>query len=98
MASVEERVKQIIVEQLGVDEARHLLEFFFFDPLEGVEVPYLAAELAIEAGRVEAGDRRDAAASGDKISPAFLRADAQRADQPNTGNDDSASHSSDTPC
>src|SRR6266550_2703115 len=84
--------------QPNLDEARHFLEFFFFDPLEGVEVLHLAAEFAIETGSVERRDRGDAAASGEEVSPAFLRADAQRADQPNTRNDYPASHRSDTPC
>src|SRR5205823_10075360 len=66
--------------QRDLDEARHFLEFFFFDPLEGVEVFHFAGDLAVETSGVEMCDGRNAAASGDEVPPAFLRADTQRAD------------------
>src|SRR5436305_2349706 len=65
--------------QRNLNEARHLLEFFFFDPLEGVEVFHFSGDFAIESGGVEMCNGRNAAASGDEVPPAFLRADSQRA-------------------
>src|SRR5439155_25124850 len=78
-------------------EARDLLEFFFFDPLEMVEVLHLAGDFAIESGGIEMGDWSNAAASGDEVPPAFLRADTQRADQSNTRDNYPASQRS-LPC
>src|SRR5215472_3449277 len=67
---------KIRARQRNLDKARHFLEFFFLDPLEGVEVLHFAGKLAIETCGVEAGDRRYPAAPSDEVSPAFLRADA----------------------
>ncbi len=78
--------RKIRAGQRDLNETRHLLEFFFLDPLKGVEVLHFAGNLAVEAGGVEMRDRRDATASGDEVPPAFLRADTQRADQSNTRN------------
>jgi hypothetical protein len=44
-----------------VDEAAHLLHFFFLDELEGIEVADLGGDLAGEGGGVEGGDATDAA-------------------------------------
>ena len=44
-----------------VDEAAHLLHFFFLDETEGVEVADLGGNLAGECGSVEPGDTVDAA-------------------------------------
>src|SRR5437773_6526760 len=72
--------RKVRARQRDLDEPRHFFEFFFLDPLKGVEVFHFAGDLADEAGGVEMRNRRNAAASGDEVSPAFLRADAQRAD------------------
>src|SRR5262249_8080298 len=75
-----------------LDEARHFLQFFFLDPAVRVEILDFAGDTAVEAGGVKACDAGDAAHTGDEILPAFFGADAESADQADTGYDDAASH------
>ncbi len=81
-----------------LDEAAHFFQFFFLNPLEGIEVLDLSGDLAIEVRGIEMRNRPDAALPGDEVLPAFLRADAQRADQSNARNDYPASQVLDAPC
>ncbi|MFZ0923050.1 MAG: hypothetical protein WA020_08295, partial [Candidatus Acidiferrales bacterium] len=68
----------------------HLLDFFFFDPMEGIEAFHFTGKSAVEAGRVKLRDRRDAAFPGNEVFPNLFRADPAGADQPNSCNDNSA--------
>src|SRR5207248_6181315 len=63
------------------------------NPLEGVEVLDFARNATVETGGVEISDGCNATDSGEKILPAFLRADSQRADQSNACNHNPASQS-----
>ena len=74
-----------------MDEAGHLFQFFFFDPHQWVEVFHFARELAVETGGVELRDAGDAALAGDEVFPAFLSADAERADKSYTRDHNAAS-------
>src|ERR1700738_1591519 len=76
--------RKIRAGQSDLDEPPHFFQFFFLDPLEGVEVFHFTRDAAVETGGVKAGDGSDATDAGQKILPTFLRADAQRADQSNT--------------
>src|ERR1700722_6792352 len=81
-----------------LDEAAHFFQFFFLDPLEGIEVLDFTGDLAVKAGGVELRDDTNAALAGYEVLPGFLRADAQRADQSNTRNDYPASQLCNAPC
>src|SRR6267154_4350904 len=63
----------------------------FFYPAKRIEVFDFAGDAAVEAGGIKTGDGGDTADPGEKVLPAFFRADAQRADQSNTRDDNSAS-------
>src|SRR5204862_4092441 len=52
--------------QRYLDEAAHLLEFFFFDPPEGVEIFDSTCDFAIEAVGIVMSVQPDAAMSGDE--------------------------------
>src|SRR6266566_8876408 len=84
--------------QRHLDEAAHLLQFFFLDPLEWVENLDFTGDFAIEAIGIELSDQPNATLTGDEIFPRFLRADSQRADQSNTRDYHSASQLSNAPC
>jgi len=70
-----------------VNEAAHLLHFFFLDELERIEVADLGCDLAGEGGGVETGNAIDAAFAGDESLPHRLGGIAHRADQADAGND-----------
>src|SRR6266851_2676080 len=76
-----------------LDKAAHLFQFLFLDPLERIEILDLAGKSAVESRRIELRNRTDPALPSPEVLPRFVRADAQRADQPNTRNHDSASQS-----
>src|ERR1700730_15971052 len=80
--------------QRELDEAAHFLEFFFFDPLEGVKVLYFACDFAIEVGGIKMRDAANTALPRDQIFPGIVGPNAQRADQSNACNDNSASQRS----
>src|SRR5262249_54841097 len=80
-----------------LNEAAHLLQFFFFDPVERIKTLHFAGDLAVEVRGVEMRNRSDTADAGDEVSPALLRADAQRADQPNSRNHNPLCHGFSTP-
>ena len=84
--------------QSHLNEAAHLFQFFFFDPAEGVEIFYFAARWAVECGGVKVRNGADAAFTGQEVGPAFLGADAQRADQSNARYDYTASQLFGAPC
>jgi hypothetical protein len=71
-----------------VNEAAHLLHFFFLDELEGIEVADLARDLAGEGGSVECGDAVDAALAGEQRLPDGVGGVADGTDQADAGDDD----------
>jgi hypothetical protein len=73
--------------QRDLNVPAHLLELFFLNPVERIEILDLARDRAIETRGVKMCDGAHAALPGPEVFPAFLRADAQRADKPNTCND-----------
>src|SRR5215467_4787695 len=78
--------------QRDLNEAAHLFKLFFFDPVERVKTLHFAGDLAVEVGGVEVRNWSDAADARDEVLPALLRADAQRADQPNSRNHNPLCH------
>ena len=84
--------------QSHLNEAAHFLQFFFLDPAEGIEVFYFAADGAVESGSVKKRDGANPAFTGNEVGPAFLGADAQRADQSNARYDYTASQLFSAPC
>src|SRR5258706_1547249 len=80
-----------------LDEAAHFFQFFFLNPLERIEVFYFAGNSAVERGSIELGDWPNAADTGYEVFPTLVRANTQRADQPNSRHHYPASHSSPAP-
>ena len=74
-----------------MDEASHLLQFFFLDVVQRVEVPDLGGDLAGEVGGVETGDASDAALAGEHALPHFVGGIAHAADEAEAGDYDPAS-------
>jgi hypothetical protein len=73
-----------------VDEAAHLLHFFFLDELEGIEVADLGGDLAGKGGDVEGGDAVDAALTGEQRLPDGVGGVADGTDQADAGDDNPA--------
>ncbi len=73
-----------------VNEAAHLLDFFFLDELEGIEVADFGGDLAGESGGVEGGDAIDAAFAGEQGFPHCAGSMADGADQPDAGDDNAS--------
>src|SRR5208283_5513889 len=73
-----------------LDEAAHLFDFFFLDPVERVEAAHLAGDPGIMGGGVEERDGANAALSRLDARPDGVRADAASAQQSHTGDDDSS--------
>ena len=78
--------------QRDLDEAAHLFQFFFLDPLEGVEVLHFAGDFAVEIRWIKMRDGADTTDPGQEVLPRFVCADSQCADQPNSRNNHPASH------
>ena len=74
-----------------VDEARHLLDFFFLDIVQRVEVLDFGGDLAGEGAGVETGDASDAALAREHGLPHFIGGIAHAADQAEPRNYDPAS-------
>ncbi len=55
-----------------MDERVHLLDFFFLDKLQRIEVLHFAGDAHGESGDVEAGNRADATATGEQVRPHFF--------------------------
>src|SRR5947209_11995682 len=70
-----------------MNEAAHLLNFFFLDEIQRIEVFDFSGDGAGEAVRVEAGDRSNATLAGEKIRPGLRTGVAHRANQPQPRND-----------
>ena len=71
-----------------VNEAAHLLDFFFLDEVEGIEVADLGGDLAGKSGSVECGDAIDAALAREQGLPHRVGGIADGADQADAGDDD----------
>ncbi len=74
-----------------VNEAPHLLDFFFLDEVQRVEVLDLGGDLAGEGGGVKPGNPGDAAFAGKHGLPHVSREVAHAADQAEAGDYDPAS-------
>ena len=72
-----------------VDEAVHVAGFLARDVLLDLESLHLAGEPDRQGGGIELGDVGDAAAAGQQVGPAFGHRVADRADEPEAGDDDS---------
>src|SRR5437773_2001533 len=55
-----------------------------------IETLDLAGDAAVEARRIKQGNSGDSALPGEEVLPGFLRADTQRANQPDARNDNPA--------
>ena len=73
-----------------LNEAPHLLDFFFLDVERRVEVLHLARDAAIEAGGVEGGDGRDPVLALLDGFPDRFRADANRSQHADSSDYNSA--------
>ena len=106
MAAVDEKVKQIIVEQLGVDEGEVTPTASFVDDLGAdsldtvelvmafeeafeIEIPDFGRNLARVFRSVKLGNRSDTALARQQVPPDLISFVADRADQANTGDDNS---------
>src|SRR6476660_7831725 len=83
--------REVRAREGDLDESPHFFEFFFLDPPEGIEILHFTGDGAVETGGVKKRNRPYAALTGKEIFTAFVRADSQRADEPNARNDDPAS-------
>src|SRR4029077_14564620 len=72
------------------DEPAHLLQLFFLDPLERIEIAHFSGKSAIERAGVKRRDRADPALARLQVAPDLVGPDARPADQPNTRHDNSA--------
>src|SRR5580704_10482200 len=73
-----------------LNEAASFLEFFFFNPIQRIEIADFSGDAAIKSGGVKMSDGADAALSGQQIAPDLFGPNATTADQPNACNDNSA--------
>src|SRR5580700_348266 len=73
-----------------LNEAPGLLQLFFLEPIEWVEIADFTRDAAIERGGVKVRDRTDTALAGQQITPYFFGADTASANQTNARNDNSA--------
>ena len=73
-----------------LNEAPHLLDFFFLDVERRIEVLHLARDAAIEAGGVEGGNRRDPVLALLDGFPDRFRADSNRSQHSDSSNYNSA--------
>src|SRR5438128_923694 len=69
-----------------MNERIHLLDVFFFEPAERIEVLNLGRNLGGKLSGVESGNRRDAATSFAEAFPCFFGSRAQRGYQSYAGN------------
>ena len=73
-----------------LDEAAHLLDFFLLDEAGRIEMLDLARDPAVERRRIEGLDARDAVAAFEQRLPGVLRGVANRGQETDTGDYDSA--------
>ncbi len=76
--------------QREVDEAAHLLNFFFLDEVQRVKVADFGGDLARICGCVKGGNTVDAALSRQQRGPHLGGGVTERADHADAGNNDSA--------
>src|SRR5581483_1568749 len=72
-----------------MNEAAHLAGFFFVDEVKRIEVLDFGGNGTRKAGRIEAGNLRDAALAGQQIPPDLRAGVAHPADEAHSSNDDS---------
>src|ERR1017187_1742330 len=74
-----------------VNEAAHLLEFFFLDEIERIEVFDLSSDLTGELSRIELRNPGYATLSGKQALPNFFRGIAYSTNQPDPSDHDPSS-------
>jgi hypothetical protein len=74
-----------------VNEAAHLLHFFFLDELQRIEIADFGSDLAGKCGGIKSGNSVDATLTGKQSLPDRIRGIAYGADQANAGNYDPSS-------
>ena len=67
-----------------LDEAAHLFQLFFGDPVQRVEIADFSGNTAVEQGGIELRDRTDATGAGQKSFPHLVGPDAQGTNQTDT--------------
>src|SRR5438270_851241 len=70
-----------------MNEAAHLLNFFFLDEIQRIEIFDFSGDRAREPARVEAGDRGNATLARQKIGPGLRTGVAHRANESQSSND-----------
>ena len=73
-----------------LDEAPHLLDFFFFDVISGVEVLHFAGDLTVESGRIESRDPANAAGTVSNRLPDLFGSNPHGTQKADTRYDDSS--------
>jgi hypothetical protein len=73
-----------------VDEPSHLLDFFLFDELRGIEVFDLAGDLRVKQRGIESFDARNATAARKQRLPRLFRGIANGGQETNARDYDSA--------
>ena len=73
-----------------LNEPAGFLQFFFFNPIQRIEIADFSGDTAIKSGGIKMGDGANAALAGEQIAPDLFGPDAASADQPNACNDNSA--------
>src|SRR5713226_5235769 len=74
-----------------MDEASHLLQLFFFDEFQGIEILDFGGDLASKLGSVKLGDTGHSALTGQQFSPHLFRGVAHPTDQADSGDYDPTS-------
>src|SRR5438445_7213160 len=70
--------------QGDLDEPADLLQLFFLNPVQRIEVLHLAGDAAVESVGIKLGNRADAGLAGLKSVPGFFSADPAGANQTHT--------------
>src|SRR5438067_2398009 len=68
-----------------MDEAAHLLQLFFLDEVERIEILHFCGDLAGEISGIEVADAGYAALAREQVLPDFFGGVGHRADQPQAG-------------
>ncbi len=68
-----------------LDKPAHLLQFFFLDPRQRIEILHFPGNAAVEARGIKLRNRPDARLPAGNILPGLFGADTAPANQPHTG-------------
>src|SRR5271156_3512910 len=76
--------------QRELNEPAGLLQLFFLEPVQRIEIADFSGDAAIKSGGVKMSDGADTAFASQQIAPDLFGPNAATADQPNACNDNSA--------